>query len=416
MPRRAFTMVEILVTMGIVVVLIGLLVVAAGGAREAAMVATTKSRLRALSQAVVRFESEAGYLPPLLDNDRAGVDGVEPTRKMDGDYPVYLTAMQRRYSYTSPAEYLLGYGDEEHDGYGYDVDDPTEATAASLGIHRPGDDGFWNAGWSDNVGTDEGRPELCERRPARLGQLGTVLGPYLELDDPAMVGAIGWDGDCSVEDDTAADHWDFGAWDGSIDPATNQPLVVFPGDSDYKSCAPKVIVDAWGTPIRYYRINHPPGEPGRRYPSDYQPSPEWTYAPTMAEYFALRPWEFGDGEETTWWFTNENGERWGDYGLVGDGGDPHGDPSIPRALLTGRFAFMSAGANRRIYDWARVDFPGEPIAGLSDGRGDHAAFDNAANGWYEDGLNLQWLGRPAFDTGVVATEEANRDNIVEIGQ
>jgi hypothetical protein len=77
---------------------------------------------------------------------------------------------------------------------------------------------------------------------------------------------------------------------------------------------------------------------------------------------------------------------------------------------------MSAGPNRRIYDWARVDFPGEAIDGLSDGRGDHGAYDSAASGWYEDGMDLRWLGKPAFDAGVAATEEANRDNIVEVGQ
>ncbi len=77
---------------------------------------------------------------------------------------------------------------------------------------------------------------------------------------------------------------------------------------------------------------------------------------------------------------------------------------------------MSSGANRRIYDWARVDFPGAALANLSDARGDHAAADAAASGWYEDGQDLPWLGAPAFDAGVAPTEEANRDNIVEVGQ
>jgi len=407
-------MVEILVTMGIIVVLIGLLIVAAGGARQGAMVATTQSRLKALSQAVTRFEADTGYLPPVLDNDRAGLDGLEPTRNRVNGYPAYLTAMQRRYSYTSAAEYLLGYGDEQHDGYGYSPDDPSAATSGTLGLRRPGDDGFWNASWADGVGADTGRPELCERRPDRSGVLGAVLGPYLELDDPAMVGTLGWDGDCDQEDEESTGHWDFGAWDGSVDPATNQPLVLFPDDPDYKSCGPKVIVDAWGTPIRYYRINHPPGQPSIQYPPDYQPASGWSYSPSMAEYFALRPWEFGDGEDTVWWF-DDGGQRWGDYGPLESGGGK-GDPTVPRKLLSARFAFLSAGPNRRIYDWARQDFPGEAISGLSDGRGDHAAFDDAASGWYEDGMDLRWLGKPAFDTGVIATEEANRDNIVEVGQ
>ncbi len=74
-------MVEILVVMAIIVVLIGMLIVAAGGARRAAMGSTTSSRINALSQAAIRFESDAGYLPPLLDNDRAGINGHKPNRK-----------------------------------------------------------------------------------------------------------------------------------------------------------------------------------------------------------------------------------------------------------------------------------------------------------------------------------------------
>lgn len=379
-------MVEILVTMTIIVILIGLLVVAAGGARSAAIGATTQSRLNALSQAATRFEADTGYLPPLLDNDRASIDGIEPSRTMSAGRPAYLTVAQRRYSYTSPAEYLLGYGDAAQDGHD------------GLGIHRPGDDGYWRASLNDSAPL--GRYELAERKPQRSGQLGQVLGPYVDLDDPDMLGAIGWDN---------------GAWDGSIDPATNQPVVYYPGDSGYHDDAPKVIVDGWGTPIRYYRINHPPLDPTNEYLPDYEPEDGWRYRPSLAEHFVLRPWEFDDAESTVWWFTDASGQKWGDYSSEG-GSVGNGDPSIPRSLTTARFAFVSAGPNRRIYDWARVDFPGEALGGLSDARGDHADADSAGSGWYSGGQDLQWLGKPAFDAGVLRTEEANRDNIIEVGK
>jgi type II secretory pathway pseudopilin PulG len=397
-------MVEILVVMAIIVVLIGLLIVAAGGARRAAMASTTSSRLDAMSQAVTRFESDAGYLPPLLDNDRAGVDGLEPNRKNrgPGGYPDYLATMQRRYSYTSPAEYLLGYGTEAEDG------------VEGLGIRRPGEDGFWDASWNDGVDDDEGihdgRFELRERKPTRSGQRGTVLGPYLELDDPDMVGAIGWD-------ITGSDENGLGQWDGSIDPATNQPMVYFAGDPGYVDSAPKVIVDAWGTPIRYYRVNHPPGQPSMTYPTGYEPvgGAGWRYSPTLSEYFALRPSEVADGESVIWWF-DDGDIKWGDFSDTASTTTTRGDPTSTRGLAVGRFAFMSAGPNRRIYDWARVDFPGESLSGLSDARGDHAEPDTLAVGWYDDGKDIPWLGKPAYDAGVIYTEEANIDNIVEIGQ
>jgi prepilin-type N-terminal cleavage/methylation domain-containing protein len=400
--ERGFTMVEILVVMAIIVVLIGLLVVAAGGARQAAMASTTSARLTALSQAATRFEADAGYLPPLLDNDRAGISGLEPTRKVRASgYPDYLATAQRRYSYTSAADYLLGYGTEAEDG----VD--------GLGARRPGADGFWDASWNDGMnalqGVQDGRFELRERKPVRHGQQGTVLGPYLELDDPSMLGALGWD---LVDDNDPAG---VGQWDGSIDPATNQPVVYFPGDPGYSPDAPKVIVDAWGTPIRYYRINHPPGQPAVEYPANYEPvgGDGWRYSPSLSEYFALRPYEIGDGESVISWF-DDGTTKWGDFSATASA-STSGDPTSTRTLMDGRFAFVSAGPNRRIYDWARVDFPGEAIAGLSDARGDHAASDPLADGWYEDGKNLPWLGRPAYNAGVIGTEEANRDNIVEVG-
>ncbi len=396
-------MVEILVVMAIIVVLIGMLIVAAGGARRAAMGSTTSSRINALSQAAIRFESDAGYLPPLLDNDRAGIDGLEPNRQTrTSGYPDYLATMQRRYSYTSPAEYLLGYGTEAEDG------------KEGLGIRRPGEDGFWDASWNDGVsgdqGVQDGRFELRERKPTRHGQQGTVLGPYLELDDPDMVGAIGWEV-------TGSDPDGLGEWDGSIDPATNQPMVYFPGDPGYLPAAPKVIVDAWGTPIRYYRINHPPSQPTVRYPANYEPigGDGWRYSPTLSEFFALRPWDVGDSESIVWWF-DDGSTKWGDFSEM-TSASTRGDPTSTRKLTNGRFAFVSAGPNRRIYDWARVDFPGEEISGLSDGRGDHAASDDdLAGGWYEDGKDLPWLGKPAYNAGVAYTEEANRDNIVEVGK
>ena len=115
-----------------------------------------------------------------------------------------------------------------------------------------------------------------------------------------------------------------------------------------------------------------------------------------------------------WWF-DDGSTKWGDFSEIASAATS-GDPTTTRTLVDGRFAFMSAGANRRIYDWARVDFPGPILSGLSDARGDHAAADPLATNWYDDGKSVSWLGKPAFNAGVIATEEANRDNIVEVGK
>ena len=138
--RRAFTMTELLVTIGIMTILLTILVVAVGGVRETARVASTRAVMTAMSQATSRFREDTGYLPPILDNDRGLVDAVPITDTTGSDgTPNYLSQMQGWYSYTSPAEYLIGYGDQGEDGFGGDPN----GTANRPGIRNPGSDGVW---------------------------------------------------------------------------------------------------------------------------------------------------------------------------------------------------------------------------------------------------------------------------------
>ena len=396
MSRRGFTIVELLVVLAIIALLVGLLIVAVGGARSTAMSATTQARMGAMAQAVARFEADTGYLPPLLDNDRAGLDGLELTNRPGSDGPAYLERMQGWYSYTSPAEYLLGYGTSLQDGHD------------GLGLRRPGEDGFWDAARVNGVAQLDGRrPPQGPASAAFSQSRGAVLGPYLEINDEQMIGALG--GDAS-------------GWDGSIDPATGQPHVFFPGDMKYDSEAPKVIVDAWGTPIRYYRINHPAGNPAGRHGAGYVPpghegtapsyTPDWTWTPSLSEYIALRPYDIAPDDAVTWMFHDEGGTAWGDFLPVGSGsnGDPFGDPTTTGMLMTGRFAFFSAGKDRRVYPWARVDNPGD-AEGRKQWLGDHREREMRA--WMDDGHSAL-LADAVYPTQ--SSEGSNEDNLVEVGQ
>ena len=148
----------------------------------------------------------------------------------------------------------------------------------------------------------------------------------------------------------------------SVDPATGQPAVFFPGDQGYDRNAPKVIVDAWGTPIRYYRVTYPTGTPGGSYPANYQPFPlgssgdgqdplsDWRYRPRLSEFIALRPWEI-DGEQATDYFFAPGGSSpsWGDFNDLGSG--VMGDSTTTASLESGEFAFLSGGPDRRIFNW-----------------------------------------------------------------
>ena len=397
--RAGFTIIELLVVLAIISVLTGLLMVAIGGARSTAMGSTTRARMGAMVQATDRFKGDTGYLPPLLDNDRSALDGLEPTNRTSADGPAYLERMQGWYSYTSPAEYLLGYGSSLQDGHD------------GLGIRRPADDGYWGA---QGIAGGDAVGQLIHRRPPQgtvsdsfSDPRGPVLGPYLEIDDLSMVGAFG--GDAS-------------GWDGSIDSSTGQPRVYMAGDAGYNADAPKVILDAWGVPIRYYRVNHPAGNPSGRYPAGYVPpghegtspdyTPDWTWTPSLSEYIALRPYDIAPSDAVTWTFLDDDEGHWGDFSEVGSGsaGDPFGDPTSTGALNMGTFAYLSTGADRRLFPWARVDEPGD-----ADGRkqwlGDHG--DRGMLGWMDDGhaVLLAEAMHPTQDS-----ESTNADNIVEIGR
>ncbi|MCH2133737.1 MAG: type II secretion system GspH family protein [Phycisphaerales bacterium] len=403
-PNRplGFTMTELLVTMGILIILVSILVVTVGGVRETARVATTRSLMTAMSQATSRFREDVGYLPPILDNDRGLMPPVPITSTVrpNGGEPNYLYDMQGWYSYTSPAEYLVGYGNSAEDGLG----GGPNGTLDSPGIRSPGIDGVWGATRDNGSGNwDPCNSTLANRRPATDGK---VFGPYLELKNEDTLGSLGWDDDNN-------------AWNtGSIDPTTDQPAVYFPGDPGYDRNAPKVLVDAWGSPIRYYRLNYPSGTLDGRYPANYQVFPrssEWRYTPKLSEFIALRPWEIAPENATDYGFVPGGGSasRWGDFNELGAGSN--GDTTTTAALQSGEFAFLSAGPDRRIFNWHRTDYPdqgGNDGASFQDWVG-HFPNRAADDAWFPDGNGSHCRAEPWYTVSV--TEEVNRDNIREIG-
>lgn len=82
-PRRAFTMVELLVVISIIGVLLGLLLPAVQSAREAARTAACSSNLRQLGLAAIMFtDVQRGRLPPLKVDDEVRIRGT-----LAGQYP-----------------------------------------------------------------------------------------------------------------------------------------------------------------------------------------------------------------------------------------------------------------------------------------------------------------------------------------
>lgn len=314
-PRRhGFTVVEILVAVSIIVILASLTVVAVGTARGKAREARTTSLMQAMTAATVRFEQDHGYYPPLLDGRRGSLRFPNPVLRVNGP-DAWRQRMYDTYSVTSPAEYLLGYGTWDEDGFGYNPDaevpgNADDAEIPTLGIRSPGQDGLWGAIDLDGNGRidiDERRQSLnssvVQRRPEN-GYPAKVYGPYLDvrLDDVIAV------------------------TDGVRDANTGRYNVRFPGDPGYDETLPRVICDSWGNPIQYFRVPYAVGAPGTEFRAgDYDGDGVIDPAPALSDWVRLRPWELEVGE--------------GIDGLE----DDDGDPTTSNALQSGRFAFFSGG-------------------------------------------------------------------------
>jgi hypothetical protein len=293
-------------------------------------------------------------------------------------------ALQEWNSVTTLAEYLLGAGDRSADGYGIcgELPSPTPANLKPGereqprdGIRSPGMDGVWGAALQPITTADvtaasasasytgatlpsNGTTALARRGlffsrnlalPSRItvgGTLSTsgndtkncilrcrpnlegrVFGPYLELKDPSLLAGIkgGASGDVLVR-------------------ATD-------GDANFDQY-PKVILDYWGQPIRYYRrgyVNFTPNAPdtatdGTRF--------------DLGDFFALRPSRERDGEfipdslAKTDALDDENPDLPVNAAIGGR------DRSATQRLRNAEFALLSAGPDRKVDRTRRVALTG----------------------------------------------------------
>lgn len=76
-PTRGFTLAELLVTIAVIFLIMGIAVVAYSAATRSAQSAADRAAVNGLRLAVDRFDSEFGFLPPLVKDD-GGLDGQFP--------------------------------------------------------------------------------------------------------------------------------------------------------------------------------------------------------------------------------------------------------------------------------------------------------------------------------------------------
>ncbi len=338
---KGFTLIELLVTITIIVILVSVLALALVSARTSAKEVETQSRLSALSAATVRFKDDIGYYPAVLNIDRhldfyqnPGDQNFFPPFP-PSDIDNHREEMQMWYSITSPAEFLLGYGDRAEDGYGrlpLDHDDPEEYDASEaemprFGIRHPSLDGVWRA---TDMHTGNGTGAITDRKPSFRGRL---YGPYLEINNEQMLGRIRLDNDGNPY----------------TDPVTKQMKVFYPGDPDYRLEEPLVIVDSWGSPIRYYRLLYPspsnPITPQMGITRTFPPSSLYD-RPTLSDYFVLRPYTFKPDEVVDGFLP--------DF-MEGESSST-GDTSTTLELQIGQFAYFSPGPDQLFNQYIRADY------------------------------------------------------------
>ena len=321
--RGGFTLTELLAVVAIIVLLIGSLFVAINAGSRRAQRAKTEFLMTAISTGLTQFQNDFGYLPPVLGvrDMGSGVQGfgrdVVALGQVAGANDV--ERQQLWMSYTTLAEYLLGFGHRGEDGYGIYVGGPVGAgdkEAPPFGIRSPGTDGCWGA-------VDAPQPAYANfpgyyraRNPARLPAPppvtssawntqvleGRVYGPYLDTVDERMLGGL-----------------------TGYNATTGVATVVTPeqGVPNFDQL-PKVILDYWGQPIAYHR-------------TPYLGSDLKSSAPNAAggflnlgDVFVMRPWEMDALEVST-----------GAFDMAGDDGSS-------ASLKSSGFALVSTGNDRQL--------------------------------------------------------------------
>lgn len=332
--RGGFTVIEMLVTLAMIIVLVGILVVALSQASGTAQKAQTAFLMNSMSAGLAQFKGDHGYLPPVLGDGAAfggggtpenqpgwSRDAILPPNWGSNPSPGEVADYQGWYSVTSPAEYLLGYGNRSGDGYGIVTNDsnpfpdiaPGNIESPTLGFRSPGFDGAWNSIFNPRRGFEGFSGSFAARNPGGFVTDGTsfppniddngvkirgrIYGPYLEIKDENSLGGLRPDG-----------------------------TIARPEDPDYVN-RPKVILDYWGTPIRYYRRPYSGGDPRADAVDSFD----------LGDLFAMRPWTIETGVES-------NGVA-----------DAEGDRSTTPQLKSAEFGLLSAGANRRIDGARRFD-------------------------------------------------------------
>jgi prepilin-type N-terminal cleavage/methylation domain-containing protein len=354
-PRRAFTLTEMLVVVAILAILISTLFVAVNVASRRTQNVKTQFLMGTISSGLVQFNTDHGYYPPVLG--RAPNAPTNPVQSLYRDVrrindlpgSNIVAKQQEWYSYTTLAEYLLGFGTRDQDGYGAlrrapagSAPEVGDREFPALGIRSPGRDGCWGAIESPHpqftASNFAGRfvarnPSFQPKYPSGNQQVdvpqpgnaawnrvttieGRVYGPYIDSLDDNLVGGI-----------------------SGIDSATGKPIIVTADTYQPATGAPtfdqlpKTILDYWGEPITYTRTPYIDNDLRSNAPT----LPNSATPMSLGDVFVLRPWEVDERQRSA--------------GVL----DGNNDDTSTAQLRGASFALVSAGRDRKIDRSVRRD-------------------------------------------------------------
>ncbi len=139
--RTGFTLLEVLIVVGVIALLVSMITVVGGHIRALAENKSTRQTLIALKTGIEQFKMTFGYYPPLLSDDSESASDYLTILEDDED-----RQDQAYYSTLTLVPYMIGIGDINQNGtpdIDGDGDDEFDDGYAGEGFRDPGPDETW---------------------------------------------------------------------------------------------------------------------------------------------------------------------------------------------------------------------------------------------------------------------------------